>query len=177
MRKRSHPLLICRRVKKLRLLRPLVVSARHSFPSTRLLPPLHITIRPSPCHDTYLPAPTHSPPRTIIRTPKASNFLCCPLHPLTSSPAILLLHSFDALIRPSLKAVYLSTASFGDAGEEANFIFLFYRAESHRVRLGYPFLKMQGRRRRSFLLPLSFIPVIILHLRANSPSALAGGDI
>ena len=37
--------------------------------------------------------------------------------------------------------------------------------------------KSKGGKGGSFLLPLSFVPVIILHLRANSPLDLAGGDI
>lgn len=37
--------------------------------------------------------------------------------------------------------------------------------------------KSKGGKDRSFLLPLSFIPVIILHLQTNFPCVLAGGDI
>ena len=129
MLKRSHPLLIYRRVKELRLLRSLLVSAPPAIPHqtslptyTKLLAPPnphlivapHAIPRPLPCHATYLPVPTHSPLPTITRTPKASTFPCYLLQPLPSSPAILLLHSLEAFIGPALKLAYLSTASLGE---------------------------------------------------------------
>ena len=68
MRKRSHPLHIYRRVKELRLLHPLFVSARHSFPSTHLAPSLSHLLPPYIqrlalylCHATSLPAGTLTP--------------------------------------------------------------------------------------------------------------------
>lgn len=61
MRKWSHPLHICRGVKELRLLRPLLVSAHHSFPSKRLAPSLsHLLVAP------------HAIPRSSQRRPFAS---------------------------------------------------------------------------------------------------------
>lgn len=84
--------------------------AIRSNPNTSYLP---LTApRPLPCHATYLPGPSHSPPPAITRTPKASNFLCCQLQPLASSQSILLLYPFDALISPALKPTYLSLAPF-----------------------------------------------------------------
>ena len=90
-------------MKELRLLRPLLVSAPLPSPPPNISSSLHTTPRPSPCHASDLPCPTHSPPPTSARTPKASNFLRSPSQPLASSQAILLLHSFDALVSPVLK--------------------------------------------------------------------------
>ena len=114
MRKRSHPLIIYRRVKEQWLLRPLLVSAPHAIPHQTSPPTYTQRLAPYPCHASFLPVPTHSPPPTIARTPKVSNFLCCPLQPLASSPAILLLHAFDQLISSGLKPTFLSPASFGE---------------------------------------------------------------
>ena len=95
-----------------------------SSPSSRFRPPCHLPPNascslhtapcPSPCHASVLPAPTQSPPPTSARTPKASNFLCCRLQPLASSPAILLLHAFDQLVSSGLKRACLSPSSFGE---------------------------------------------------------------
>ena len=70
---------------------------------------------------------------------------------MDSIPAILLLHPFDALISPALKAVYLSMASFGDAREEACFIFLSYRAISTERGRAYVFGALMDGESRSLL--------------------------
>ena len=49
---------------------------------------------------------------------------------MASSQSILLLHAFDQLVSLTRNPVYLSTASFGEVGEEAYFIFSSYGATS-----------------------------------------------
>ena len=73
MRERSHPLLIYRRVKKLRLLRPLFVSTRCSFPSKRLAPSLPHLLPPCTQRHTLCrcPAPYH-PASTLAPTDRLS---------------------------------------------------------------------------------------------------------
>lgn len=69
---------------------------------------------------------------------------------------ILLLHSFDALIRPGLKPACLSTASSGEVGEEAYFIFSSYGAISTARRRAYVFGALMDGESRS----LPFSPVV-----------------
>ena len=146
------------------LLRPLVVSALHSFPSIRLAPSLSHLL-PSctqrlvlyPCHATFPPASTHNSPPTITRTPTGSNFACRPLQPLASSPAILLLLPFDQLVSLARKPVYLSSVFSLEVWAEAYSIFLFYRTESYRARRGIHSSKYRGRRwKASFSLSRSY---------------------
>ena len=84
MRKQSHPLLIYRRVKELRLLRPLLVSAPLPSPTKHLRPPAH-NVLPLPTHAPRFPRHTPSPRTARTEALRLTYFsCCCPSYSLTS---------------------------------------------------------------------------------------------
>ena len=158
-------------MKELRLLRPLLVSAPLPSPPPNISSYLHTTPCPSPCHASVLPAPTQSPPPTSARTPKASNFLCCRLQPLASSPAILLLHSFDALIHPGLRPVYLFPAPFRELRGKP--VRTSSSTELYVIGQGVVSIRQSigVREVEGFLLPLSFVAVPTAYRSARLSSS------
>ena len=143
MLKRSHPLLICRRVKEQWLLRPLVVSTRHAFCPKHLLPPTHTS---SPLTMPRHLAPcAHPEPSTnehedtqgkqlrLLSTPALGFF---PSNPPTSC------------FRPACKLCPKASLSISvflwGVGKEASSSFLFYRAETHRAGCGIHPSKCKG---------------------------------
>ena len=141
MLKRSHPLLIYRRVKEQWLLRALFVSAPPAISHQTSLPTCTKLLAPYPA----TPPSSLRPPTALHQRaqghPRASSFPCCPLKPLASTQVILLTHSSYQLVSLARKPVYLYPAPEREPGRKPVQASLFYRAVGTARRLGYPFPK------------------------------------
>ena len=148
------------------------------FPPSTLFPPhasypLHVTLRPLPYHASFLPWPTHSPPRTIIRIPKASNFLCYLLQPLASPKAIPLFLPFDQLVSPVLNPTSFCLCSMRQMERKT----VHPSCSTEQKAMGQGVVSICQSIRswgvEGFLLPLSFVAMLTVYRGDNlSPARL-----